>query len=145
MPKDYIYRRLTIDDISLVLKLNDDFRSGLVSQENAREFLSNKMNWLIGCIFNNKIIGFAYGYELQRMNNIGNMLYIHEIGVLESFQRQGIGTTILKTIMTICKLNSFCRFFLATERSNIKACNLYKKMNGTESHTDDVIYYFSKL
>jgi len=73
------------------------------------------------------------------------MLYIHEIGVLESFQRQGIGTNILKTIETICKLNSFCRFFLATERSNIKACNLYKKMNGIESHTDDVIYYFNKF
>ena len=103
------------------------------------------MNWIFASIEDNRIIGFAYGYELNRLNNIGNMLYIHEVGVLPEYQRQGIGKQILNSIKVLCKLSGICRFFLFTEKSNIAACALYNSVGGEPAHDDDISYFFNKL
>lgn len=91
------------------------------------------------------LIGFAYGYELNRLNSIGNMLYIHEVGVLPEFQRQGIGKQILCRIKSLCKLTGICRFFLFTEKSNQAACALYELTGGKPAHNDDISYFFTEL
>lgn len=143
MKENLVYRRLTEEDCHLVLALNSDLRPGFAAPDNVREFLANTMNWFVACIHEQQIVGFAYGYELQRLNNIGNMLYIHEVGVLEPFQSQGIGTRLIEKIKTAGKESGICRFFLATERSNTKACGLYKKTGNVEAHPDDIIYYYT--
>ena len=139
------FRKLSISDLSLVLNMEKDFRSNFICQENARQFLLNPMNWIFASIEDNRIIGFAYGYELNRLNNIGNMLYIHEVGVLPEYQRQGIGKQILNSIKVLCKLSGICRFFLFTEKSNIASCALYNSVGGEPAHDDDISYFFNKL
>lgn len=140
-----IYRKLGISDLDLVLQMDNDFRSNFICKENARLFLSNPMCWIFACIEKNRVIGFAYGYELNRLNNIGNMLYIHEVGVLPEYQRQGVGKQILNGIKSLCKLSGICRFFLFTEKSNRPACALYESVGGEPAHDDDVSYFFNKL
>ena len=136
------YRRLSISDLSMVLEMNRHFRDGFVCEENAREFLQNRTNWLFACIENGRIIGFSYGYELTRLNEIGSMLYIHEVGVLPEFWRQGIGKTMLSHLKTLCELEGFCRFFLIAQKSNIPACALYRSAGGFSAHQDDVLFVF---
>ena len=140
-----VFRKLGLSDLSLVMQMDVDFRKNFVCEENVRLFLSNPMNWLFACINNNRIIGFAYGYELNRLNNIGNMLYIHEVGVLSEYQRQGIGKQMLYDMISLCKLAGICRFFLFTEKSNQAACALYESVGGEPAHKDDVAYFFNNL
>ena len=140
------YRKLQVSDLSLVLGMEENFRANFIREESARQFLLNPMNWMFVCIENQQIVGFAYGYELNRLDGKGNMLYIHEVGVLPEFQRLGIGLQILQHIKSLCKLKGICRFFLFTQRHNVAACSLYKKAGGSEtadSHQDDVAYFFS--
>lgn len=139
------YQKLGISDLDLIMQMDDDFRSDFICKENAQMFLSNPMCWIYACIENNRVIGFAYGYELNRLNNRGNMLYIHEVGVLPSFQRQGIGRKILTEIKSLCKLSGVCKIFLFTQKSNIPACALYESLGGETAHADDVSYFFNKL
>lgn len=139
------FRKLSIYDLQLVLRMEEDFRSNFVCLENARGFLSNSSNWIFACIENKRIIGFAYGYELNRLNDIGNMLYIHEISVLPEFHRQGIGKQILNGIRSLCKLTGICKVFLFTEKSNIAACALYESAGGKSTHNDDIVYFFNNL
>lgn len=142
------YRKLQISDIPLVLNMERDFRANFICKENARQFLLNPMNWIFACIQDKQIIGFAYGYELNRLDSKGNMLYIHEVGVLPEFQRQGIGFQLLSSIKNLCKLTGICRFFLFTQKHNIAACSLYDKAGGDKTHNrfeDDVTYFFSSL
>lgn len=141
------YRKLDISDIGLVLNINRDFREGFAFDKNARQFLSNPMNWIVACIQDEKIIGFTYGYELNRLDNKGNMVYIHEVSVLPDCQRQGIGSEILNTIKKICKLAGISRFFLITQKHNDAACKLYEKAGGKKSstHDDDVTYSFNNF
>ena len=140
-----VYRKLGVSDLDLVLKMDNDFRSNFICDENARLFLSNPMCWIFACIENNRVIGFAYGYELNRLDNMGNMLYIHEVGVHPEFQRQGIGKQILISIKSLCKLYGICKFFLFTQKSNKPACALYKSIGGEPAHDDDISYFFSKF
>lgn len=142
------FRKLRLSDLQLVLHMNGDFRSNFIFEENARQFLSNPMNWIFACIQEGRIIGFAYGYELNRLDNKGNMLYIHEVGVLPRYHRQGIGFQLLTGIKNLCRLMGICRFFLITNRHNIAACALYEKAGGQksfDSFEDDVTYFFNDL
>lgn len=139
------YRKLQASDLNLVLGMNKDFRANFICEENGRLFLSNPMNWIFACVQDEKVIGFAYGYELNRLDNKGNMLYIHEVGVLPEYQRQGIGLELLSGIKKLCQLTGICRFFLFTQKHNTAACALYEKSGGDKSHTtleDDVTYFF---
>jgi ribosomal protein S18 acetylase RimI-like enzyme len=139
------YRKLGLSDLDLVVRMEADFRSDFICKENAHMFLSNPMCLIFACIENNRVIGFAYGYELNRLNNIGNMLYIHEVGVLPSFQRQGIGREILTEIKSLCKLSGICRIFLFTQKTNTPACALYESLGGEPAHDDDVSYFFNNF
>jgi ribosomal protein S18 acetylase RimI-like enzyme len=148
MTQEREFRKLGISDLGLVLQMENDFRSNFIFRENARQFLSNPTNWFFACIQEKQIIGFAYGYELNRLDNKGNMLYIHEIGVLPQYQRQGIALQTLNDTKNLCKLTGICRFFLFTQKNNIAACSLYEKAGGektSDAHDDDVIYFFNKL
>lgn len=139
-------RRLQIKDLNLVLQMEKDFRSEFICEENARQFLLNPMNWIFACIQEDQIIGFAYGYELQRLDDKGNMLYIHEVGVLPQYQRQGVGHQIITGLKDTCRLTGICRFFLFTQKHNRAACALYEKVGGEktrDAQDDDVTYFFN--
>jgi hypothetical protein len=60
------YKRILFNDIKVVLNIEGDFRNNLLQEECVKRFLKNSMNWLFVCISNNRIIGFAYGYELNK-------------------------------------------------------------------------------
>ena len=154
--KKRIYKKLGIADLRLVVDMGKNFRASFIVEESARQFLLNPQNWLFVCIEREestyvkteKVIGFAYGYELNRLDNSGNMLYIHEVGVLPEYQRQGIGTEILRSITALCKLTGICKFFLNTQKSNTAAMALYEKSGGKPSvstqHGDNsVVFYFN--
>jgi ribosomal protein S18 acetylase RimI-like enzyme len=136
------FRKLSVSDLPLVLQLEKDYRSNFICIENAKLFLSNSSNWIFACIEDERIIGFAYGYELNRLNDAGNMLYIHEIGVQPEFQGQGIGKQIFNGIKSLCKVQGICKIFLVTEKSNVAACSLYESVGGKSDRSDDILYYF---
>ena len=93
------YRKLSSDDLPLALAMNRDFREGFAEKSSLRAFLSSPDCWLFAAVLENRIVGFAYGYALQRLNTGRKMLYIHEVGVLDEYQRQGIGTKLINGIM----------------------------------------------
>ena len=122
-------RRLDINDINLILNMNNDFREGIVVEEEVIGFLNNDNNFFYACIDNNKIVGFLYGYLLKRLNS-KSMGYIHEVGVLDEYKKQGIATNLIKNAHNDLFNNGVVKTFLITQSNNIPACNLYEKMGG---------------
>lgn len=78
---------------------------------------------------------------MNRLDDTGAMLYIHEVGVLPQFQRQGIGKEMLNGIKTLCELLNICKFFLLTEKSNKAACALFDTVGGKPAHDDDAYFF----
>ena len=144
-PMEYICRKLNVGDIAMVMDMNKNYRENFICYDNAMQFLQNEQHWMFSAIHNNTIIGFAYGYELQRLDSIGNMLYIHEVGVMKDYQKQGVGYRLLTELKDCCREKNICRYFLSTYQNNEPANALYKKLNGTvsaESNGNDTNYFF---
>jgi len=142
-------KRLNKNDLNLILKMNNDFREGFVDKNEALEFFEDNNNFFYVCLFNGEIIGFAYGYVLKRLNS-KPMAYIHEVGVLDKFKRQGIASDILKHIKNELFNIGIIKIFLITQKNNIAACRLYDKMDGEimgdlEYGPCDISYVFKKM
>jgi len=67
------------------------------------------------------IIGYVKIWEIM------DDLHIEQLGVLENFQRQGIGEKLLKLSIKHSIQNGISKILLECRQSNIAAINLYKK------------------
>lgn len=110
------YRRLTVSDLEMIVRLNVTYRDGFARWENACAFLTHPQNWLFACVEDGRILAFCQGYECMRLNDVGGLLYIHEFAVLPEFRRQGIGKTMLDMLKILCRLSGIRRIFLVTQR-----------------------------
>ena len=143
-----IFRKLGLVDLHILINTNtdsDSLQTWQIDEKSARLFLSNPMNYFFACIDNNKIIGYACGYELNRLDNAGNMLYIHGVGVHENYRRQGIGKQMMNEIKHLCKLNGISKMFLDAHKINTAACALYESVGGKAHRDDNVSYFFNKF
>jgi len=142
------YRRLTLADIPLLLETQKETKAldfYHVDTESVKIFLSNPSNYFFACIDNNKIIGYICGHELNRLDNAGNMLYIHAVGVHADFRQQGIGKQMMDRIKQLCKHDAITKIFLYTKKTNKPACALYDSCGGYAHCDDNVSYFFTKF
>lgn len=138
------FRRMTTNDLASVLEMNYTFRPNFITQEGASAFLADHRNWLWAGIAEARIIAFAYGYALDRLDG-RRMLYLHEVGVAEEHQRQGTGTAMLQALKDECRKQGFHRIFLITHQCNTAANGLYRKCGGevsSDSGGNDTTYMF---
>lgn len=138
------FRRLSTTDLPAVLEMNRTFRPDFISQAGAAAFLADDRNWLWAGMMDHHIIAFAYGYALDRLDG-RRMLYLHEVGVADAYQRQHIGTEMLHALKRKCQMLCFHRIFLITDQSNVAANALYRKCGGKvswDSGGNDTVYMF---
>lgn len=141
-------RRLNPNDLELILNMNIDFREGFAKEDKLKHFLEDDNNFFYACIFNEKIIGFLYGYVLKRLNS-EPMAYIHEVGVLHNFKKQGIASDLLRCIKNELFNDGIVKIFLITQKNNVAACRLYEKTGGEvmgdiEYGLCDITYVFKE-
>jgi len=139
------FRRLSACDLALALRMNESFRPGLIEEKSAARFLSGAGNWLFAALFKGEVIGFAYGWALPRLDAGLPMLYVHELGVASAWQRQGVGTQMLRALFISCRAAGIGKVFLYTQRDNAAANALYQRLGGEPSRDsagNDVVYYF---
>ena len=137
-------RKLKIEDMQLVLGMNETFREGFITLEGAAAFLSEEKNWLFAAVEEDKIIAFAYGYAMQRLDGRG-MIYIHEVAVAENCQRRGVGTQLMEALKAACGEKGIQKMFLITDQANRGANALYTKVGGElgiDSGGNDRMYWF---
>ena len=139
------FRRLTEADFPKILRMNQDFRQGFADPEATQRFLQNPANWFFAALWEETVIGFAYGYALPRLNGSKNMLYLHEVGVAQRYQRQGIGMQMMCALQNICAKSNIGKIFLFTDSRNAPANALYRKLGGEVSSSsggNDTAYFF---
>ncbi len=135
-------KRLMKNDIDLLKNSIVEKGTVIKSISNVEKFLSNENNYLIAYIENAKILGFVLAYTLQRYDGRGEMLYLHEIDVVETHRKQGIATKLMNEIKELKDKNGFDKIFLVTNKSNEAAVSLYESTGGVASSDDDIIFTF---
>ena len=110
-------------------------------KDSLEKFIENKENYLFLGIKENKAIAFLYGYGMLRPDG-KSMFYIHSVDVITEYQSKGIGTRLMEfTLDYIKKENKYYKFFVLTEKDNIKACKLYQKY----ANRDEQVLFSNKI
>jgi ribosomal protein S18 acetylase RimI-like enzyme len=128
-------RRITATDISKVLEFMEayyrmekiDFNREK-SRRAIRELLSHSTLGQLQLIEMDGVpIGYfclAYGYTLE---NHGRDCFLDEIYIVPAFQDKGIGTAIMKFIISYLRKKRFKALHLIVDNDNIKAFKYYIK------------------
>lgn len=136
-------RRLKFSDAEKVVGMVAAFRSNTSNIPVSERFLCSDANYLIACIVAEKVIGFVLGYRMQRYDGQNDMVYVHEVDVLEEYQRKGIGKMMINHFLAICRDEGISKVFLITEKSNKPAVCLYESTGAKAFHDDDVVYWYN--
>jgi len=134
--------RLGTSDAGKLVEMVKTFRTDTSDLNRAERFLENSSNYVIAGIKGEKIIGFVLGYQLQRYDGQDDMVYIHEVNVLEEFRQQGIGKKMINEVIRICKETHISKVFLVTNKSNKPAVCLYESTGAKASYVDDIVYWY---
>ena len=112
---------LEVKNVDDVISIQNNLNIHILSKENILNDL-NKSNFkCLMAIYKEEIIGyisFSHIFDIE----------IESIIVKSSYQRQGIGTLLLKYVFNFSKENKINNVFLEVRKSNLAAISLYKKM-----------------
>jgi ribosomal protein S18 acetylase RimI-like enzyme len=131
---------LTEADISLMKEVLEDDNM-LFDEEVLKKYLTFQQNKGFIIKIDNKIVGFAYCYELVRPDG-RIMLYLHSIGFLSVYQGKGLGTKLLTYIKKYAIDNKYSEMFVITDKGNSRACHLYEKLGGKNDCEDEIVYVY---
>ena len=126
------------DNLDLLLGVDDEIFDNPVKPDQARAFVDNPNHFLIFAMDANQPVGFASAI-INLHPDKDPILFVSEVGVIESHQRLGIATQLMNE-MTKLADNQGCQgIWLATEGDNTPARKLYQSLKGRE--IKDVVVY----
>lgn len=130
---------LSTSDIHLLLNVADDVFDNPVDEILAREFLADPRHHIVAAIDDGVMIGFASAVHYIHPDKPPE-LWINEVGVAPSHQKQGVGKAIMKEMLRLGHELGCKAAWVLTEKENEAANGLYKSAGGVKS--DAVMYEF---
>lgn len=120
------------------------------NEESAKSDIKSKSLYLLKKA--DKIIAVASAGAFDELNHLNwtpqNPCELARIGVVPSFQNQGIGTIILQNVMQTMKTNGFDGIRMLVSKTNFAALALYNKNgfeNCGETYMFDIEFYCYQL
>lgn len=108
----------------------------------AVEFLRDERHHLVVALENGAVVGFASAVHYVHPDKTAPELWINEVGVIESYQRQGIGRRMMLRLFERARELGCQEAWLLTERDNTAAIRLYTSVGGSEFQPDPVMFTF---
>ena len=134
------YKLLERNDLELMEEvLKDD--NMIFNIDYLKNFINTKNTYGFIAKDNNKVVGFAYGYNLERPDG-KSMFYLHSIGMLPNYQNNGYGSNLLSYIKEYSKNLGCKEMFIITDKGNPRACHVYEKLGGINDYEDEVVYVY---
>ena len=112
---------LEVKNVDDVISIQNNLNIHILSKKNILNDLNNSNFKCLMALYKEEIIGyisFSHIFDIE----------IESIIVKSSYQRQGIGTLLLKYVFNFSKENKINNVFLEVRKSNLAAISLYKKM-----------------
>lgn len=128
---DVEIRLLGSGDESVLDNVADEVFDHDVIPEQATRFLNDPAHYIAVAIVDDLVVGMATANEYLHPDKPA-MIWVNEMGVSPEWQRQGIGTRLLDTILNLARARGFEEIWLGTEDHNIPARGLYKSLGGEE-------------
>jgi aminoglycoside 6'-N-acetyltransferase I len=108
----------------------------------AQEFLNDPRHRLVVALDDNVIVGFVSAVIYLHPDKPAPELWINEIGVAPTHQRQGIGKALMQAILDNAKQAGCTEAWVLTDRLNLPAMVMYRSAGGVEAFPDPTMFTF---
>ena len=112
-------KKMTEEHLDGVLKIENECFSHPWSRESLLSELGNDNSIFITALENNEVIGYI------GMSTVVDEGYIFNVAVTESERGKGVGSALIRELVTHCKKNNFVFVTLEVRESNAAAISLY--------------------
>ena len=134
-------RRLGPGDASVLDRVAADVFDGAINKKRLAVYLREPGHLLFVAICDGEVIGQARGM-IHHHPDMEDELYIDNLGVAPSFQRQQIGTRLIKALLKSGKEQGCREAWVGTEQDNEAARKLYESLGDSG---ELVVFFTYKL
>jgi aminoglycoside 6'-N-acetyltransferase I len=113
-----------------------------IVKSSAQEFLTDPRHRLVVALDGDLVVGFVSAVIYLHPDKPNPEMWINEIGVAPTHQRQGIGKGLMQAILEEAKRSGCREAWVLTERDNIPAMGMYRSAGGEESLPDPTMFTF---
>lgn len=103
----------------------------------AGRFLAHPGHHLCLALVGAEPVGFVTGVEMTHPDK-GTEMFLYELGVDEPFQRQGIGTALVRALSELARQRGCVGMWVLTERANLAAMATYRSA-AADGESDNVM------
>lgn len=135
-------RLLRPPDLPLLTNVAEDVFDDPIVESSAQEFLMDPRHRLVVALDNDLVVGFVSAVIYVHPDKPAPELWINEIGVAPSHQRQGVGKALLQAILEEAKRSGCTEAWVLTDRGNLPAMAMYKSAGGEETLPDSVMFTY---
>jgi ribosomal-protein-alanine N-acetyltransferase len=121
----YDFRPMRMDDLDTIMLIEPQIYPYPWTRGNFSDSLNSGYSaWVL--MHNEEIIG----YSLMMM--VLDEAHLLNLSIAKTYQKQGLGRTLLEHMVDIAKNNQMANMFLEVRQSNISAITLYENMGFNE-------------
>lgn len=102
----------------------EDFK--IPSDNHLQKVLEKSDFFVLVALIDNKVVGGLTVYVLNQYYSIKPLAYIYDVGILNNYQRKGIGKKLMSYLTNYCKENGFEEAYVEAELEDLDAINFYK-------------------
>jgi ribosomal protein S18 acetylase RimI-like enzyme len=129
-------------DSHYLRKVAEDVFDDPIVESSAQEFLADPRHRLIVVLDNNIVVGFVSAVIYLHPDKSAPELWINEIGVASTHQRQGIGKALMQAMLDHAKQSGCTEAWVLTDRANLPAMAMYRSTGGEETLPDPTMFTF---
>lgn len=141
MAEQFVVKNLSTSDISLLKNVAEDVFDNPIDEKYASEFLTDPRHHIVVAIVHGMVVGFASAVHYIHPDKPPE-LWINEVAVSPSHQRQGAAKAILKELLQLGREFGCKSAWVLTDRSNEPANRLYRSAGGEVGSDNTVMYEF---
>jgi len=116
------------DRSELLQHVAEDVFDEKIDLDRLRKYMEEDGHILLVAVHDNIVIGQVLAV-IHLHPDKATELYIDDLGVSPKFKRQGIATSLLKTLFALGKRKGCEEVWVATEPDNIEATGFYNSLN----------------
>ena len=133
---------LDANDVHYLRNVAVDVFDDPIVESSAQEFLADPRHRLVIALDNDLVVGFISAVIYLHPDKPAPELWINEVGVAPTHQRQGIGKRLMQTVLEEAKRSGCTEAWVLTERDNLPAMAMYTSTGGIETPPDSVMFTF---
>ena len=139
MPK---IKLLGSSDAHYLNNIAEDVFDDPIVESSAQEFLTDPRHRLVVALDGDLVVGFVSAVIYVHPDKPAPEMWINEIGVAPTHQRQGIGKALMQAILEEAKRSGCREVWVLTDRTNLSAMAMYKSAGGEETLPDSVMFTY---